>query len=247
MSKEIVVGQKAVIEFDASKCIHSRHCVLDRPDVFVPNVPGEWIRPDAATPDEVVSLARNCPSGAIVARRLDGGPEEAAPQVNTVRVLENGPLAVRATLAIAGSPAGYRATLCRCGQSKNKPFCDGSHGDAAFTASGEPAAKRLRATRRAERGRQRESPAEWPAQGHGPRRTHLRHRPHDQSRTGVHPVSLRPLEGQAVLRRKPQGGGLHRRLTRRARPTHAAAATQQFSGDTGRSAGPADTPPFQRK
>jgi CDGSH-type Zn-finger protein/uncharacterized Fe-S cluster protein YjdI len=141
MSKEIVVGQKAVIEFDASKCIHSRHCVLDRPDVFVPNVPGEWIRPDAATPDEVVSLARNCPSGAIVARRLDGGPEEAAPQVNTVRVLENGPLAVRATLTIDDSPAGYRATLCRCGQSKNKPFCDGSHSAAAFTASGEPAAK----------------------------------------------------------------------------------------------------------
>jgi CDGSH-type Zn-finger protein len=70
-----------------------------------------------------------------------GGAEEAAPQVNTVRVLENGPLAVRATLTIDGAPAGYRATLCRCGQSKNKPFCDGSHGAAGFTASGEPAAK----------------------------------------------------------------------------------------------------------
>jgi CDGSH-type Zn-finger protein/uncharacterized Fe-S cluster protein YjdI len=141
MSKEIVVGRKAVIEFDASKCIHSRHCVLDRPDVFVPNVTGEWIHPDAASPDDVVALARNCPSGAIVARRLDGGPEEAAPHVNTVRVLENGPLAVRATLTIDGSPAGYRATLCRCGQSKSKPFCDGSHSAAGFTASGEPGAK----------------------------------------------------------------------------------------------------------
>jgi CDGSH-type Zn-finger protein/uncharacterized Fe-S cluster protein YjdI len=141
MSKEIVRGQKAVIEFDESRCIHSRHCVLDRPDVFVPNVPGEWIHPDAATPDEVVALARSCPSGAIVARRLDGGPEEAAPLVNTVRVLENGPLAVRATLTINGTSAGYRATLCRCGQSKNRPFCDGSHAAAGFSASGESAAK----------------------------------------------------------------------------------------------------------
>jgi len=141
MSKQSVRGQKAIIEFDGSKCIHSRHCVLDRPDVFVPNVPGEWIHPDAATPDEVVALARNCPSGAIVARRLDGGPDEAPPLVNTVRVLENGPYAVRATLTINGSPAGYRATLCRCGQSKKKPCCDGSHAAAGFTASGEPAAK----------------------------------------------------------------------------------------------------------
>jgi CDGSH-type Zn-finger protein/uncharacterized Fe-S cluster protein YjdI len=141
MSTEIVIGQNAVIEFDESKCVHSRHCVLDRPDVFVPNVSGEWIHPDAATPGEVVALARNCPSGAIVARRLDGGAEESPPHVNTVRVLENGPLAVRATLAINGTSAGYRATLCRCGQSKNKPYCDGSHTTAGFAASGEPAPK----------------------------------------------------------------------------------------------------------
>lgn len=141
MSKQVIPGQKAVIEFDGSKCIHSRNCVLDRPDVFVPNVSGEWIHPDAATPDEVVALARNCPSGAIVARRLDGGPDEAPPLVNTVRVLENGPYAVRATLTINGVPAGFRATLCRCGQSKQKPYCDGSHTAAGFAASGEPAAK----------------------------------------------------------------------------------------------------------
>jgi len=100
MSKEIVSGQTAIIEFDAQKCIHSRHCVLDRPDVFVPNVQGAWIHPDAATPDEVMALARNCPSGAIVARRVDGGQGEGAPLVNTVRTLENGLLAVRATLSV---------------------------------------------------------------------------------------------------------------------------------------------------
>jgi CDGSH-type Zn-finger protein/uncharacterized Fe-S cluster protein YjdI len=141
MSNEVVRGRAAVIEFDGSKCIHSRHCVLDRPDVFVPNVAGEWIHPDAATADEVVALARNCPSGAIVARRLDGGPGESAPLVNTVRVLENGPLAIRAELSLRGQPAGLRATLCRCGQSRNKPYCDGSHATAGFTASGEPPAK----------------------------------------------------------------------------------------------------------
>lgn len=141
MSKETIPGRRVAIEFDAAKCIHSRHCVLDRPDVFVPNVPGEWIHPDAATPEDVVALARNCPSGAIVARRLDGGPDETAPLVNTVRVRENGPLAVHATLSVATQSVGFRATLCRCGQSQRKPYCDGSHATADFTATGEPPVK----------------------------------------------------------------------------------------------------------
>ncbi len=40
---------------------------------------------------------------------------------------------------IAGVPASLtRATLCRCGASKNKPFCDGAHHEAGFDATGEP-------------------------------------------------------------------------------------------------------------
>ena len=35
MSEEIVRGKKVTIRFDARRCIHSRHCVLDRPDVFL--------------------------------------------------------------------------------------------------------------------------------------------------------------------------------------------------------------------
>ena len=57
--------------------------------------------------------------------------------MNTLRLRENGPLAVNAPLA--GAATGYRATLCRCGASKHKPYCDNSHRDARFTATGEPA------------------------------------------------------------------------------------------------------------
>jgi len=141
MTTESVRGKTAVIHFDDERCIHSRHCVLDRPDVFVPNVEGAWIHPDRATTAEVAMLARNCPSGAIRYEPLDGSPAEAAPLVNTVRVRENGPLAFVAPVTIAGKDEGLRVTLCRCGTSKRKPFCDGSHAAAGFVASGEPPVK----------------------------------------------------------------------------------------------------------
>lgn len=134
---ETVRGKSGVIRFDGTRCIHSRNCVLDRPDVFVPNVKGEWIHPDRATPGELAALALNCPSGAIRYEPADGSPGEVAPLVNTVRVRENGPLAIHAPVTMAGVSAGLRVTLCRCGASARKPYCDGSHAKAGFTASGE--------------------------------------------------------------------------------------------------------------
>jgi len=136
---ETVASPTVTILFEASRCIHSRHCVLDRPDVFVPNVEGEWIHPERATVAEVAELARNCPSGAIRFETAQAELRERAPLVNLVRIRENGPLALHAPLTIAGTDAGLRATLCRCGASRNKPFCDGSHTAAGFQATGEPA------------------------------------------------------------------------------------------------------------
>jgi CDGSH-type Zn-finger protein/uncharacterized Fe-S cluster protein YjdI len=138
-------GRKVVLRFATPRCIHARHCVLGEPAVFLANTPGEWLVPDQATPERIAIVAACCPSGAITFERLDGGPGEAAPRVNVLRVRENGPLAVHAELAISGAAADggsdYRATLCRCGESKNKPYCDGSHNAAAFRASGEPATR----------------------------------------------------------------------------------------------------------
>ena len=137
MGKETVRGQKVVIHFDGTRCIHSRNCVLQHPDVFVPNVEGEWIHPDAVSPEEVAMLARMCPSGAIRYERIDGGAPEPLPVVNLVHLRENGPLAFNAPLQISGKDEGLRATLCRCGLSKRKPFCDNSHAEGGFVASGE--------------------------------------------------------------------------------------------------------------
>jgi CDGSH-type Zn-finger protein/uncharacterized Fe-S cluster protein YjdI len=138
-SVETAEGKTAAIRFDGSLCIHARRCVLTQPNVFKANVQGPWIDPDAANPEALLQVALNCPSGAIHVERHDGGPNETAPLVNTIAIRENGPIAVNAEIVLAGAPIGMRATLCRCGESKNKPYCDGSHVAAGFTATGEPA------------------------------------------------------------------------------------------------------------
>ena len=147
MPVETVKGRDVTVIFDGKRCIHSRNCVLGRPEVFVPNVKGEWIRPDAAPADEVLAIGRNCPSGAIRVLRNDGAAtSDKPPVVNTLRLRENGPLAIEAELLIRGEPqSSPRATLCRCGASKRKPFCDGSHTAAGFAATGEPGPKEAEA------------------------------------------------------------------------------------------------------
>jgi len=38
-------GEKIIVRFDGEKCIHSRNCVLGRPEVFQANVPGGLDQP----------------------------------------------------------------------------------------------------------------------------------------------------------------------------------------------------------
>ena len=137
---EIAHGKRLSMVFDAQRCIHSRHCVTELPRVFLANTPGEWLFPDAADADLLAAVIRECPSGALHYERHDGHVGETVPEVNMIRIRENGPYAVLADLALAGQEdAGYRAVLCRCGQSRHKPLCDGSHNAAGFQATGEPA------------------------------------------------------------------------------------------------------------
>jgi CDGSH-type Zn-finger protein/uncharacterized Fe-S cluster protein YjdI len=130
-------GRDITISFDGTKCVHSRNCVLNQPNVFQANTSGAWIKPDNASANDLATLAKTCPSGAISYQRHDDGSDETPPLVNTLRLHENGPLALHARITLDGEPAGMRATLCRCGQSANKPYCDSSHSKAGFVATSE--------------------------------------------------------------------------------------------------------------
>jgi CDGSH-type Zn-finger protein/uncharacterized Fe-S cluster protein YjdI len=135
---EVAAGRDITIRFEGKRCVHARFCVLQAPTVFRANTPGEWIYPDTMAAERLVAVAENCPSGAIQYERRDGRPGEVPPPVNVAKLRENGPYAVHAEMMLQGHGAMTRAVLCRCGASKNKPFCDSSHIAAGFAASGEP-------------------------------------------------------------------------------------------------------------
>ena len=150
---EEIEAEAMTLLFQQKKCIHSRWCVTWAPQVFLPNVVGPWIKPDELDVELLAGIAHVCPSGAIRYRRKDGHPDEQPPVVNTISIREGGPYAVRAELSLDGEPPTFfRATLCRCGASKNKPFCDSSHHEIGFSATGEPATIEGKSAMLAERG-----------------------------------------------------------------------------------------------
>ncbi|HVK56713.1 MAG TPA: ferritin-like domain-containing protein, partial [Burkholderiales bacterium] len=135
---DAIEGKNLTLLYEGKKCIHARFCVTGAPKVFLANVEGPWIHPDAMDVERLVEIAHACPSGAIRYQRKDDKPNESPPLVNLLAIREAGPYAVRGDIRLDGQAGNFRMTLCRCGASKNKPYCDGSHGEVGFTASGEP-------------------------------------------------------------------------------------------------------------
>ena len=139
MSKTPIIrypGKAADITWDERLCIHIGECGRAKGDLFVAGR-DPWCQPDVANVAEVVDVCERCPSGALTYEVKDGSTVEQPVAANTVTVSYNGPLFVRGDLAIDGAPADmpsvrFRAALCRCGQSKRKPFCDNSHEAVAF-------------------------------------------------------------------------------------------------------------------
>lgn len=133
-------GDKLDVFWDGRLCIHVGECTRAKGELFVSGRE-PWSRPDLGEPDYVAAVVRRCPTGALTYRRKDGGPEEATPSANTVTLCNNGPLYVEGDLRIDGAAeemtgVRHRAALCRCGDSKNKPFCDNTHEEAGFRDRG---------------------------------------------------------------------------------------------------------------
>ena len=128
-------GKRITIHDNRAICAHAGFCTDRLASVFrMKQEP--WIDPDAAAVEEVIATIRKCPSGAL-SYSVDGIEHRDQDRAPMVTVTDNGPYAIVGFVALVGVAFGDGAskehyTLCRCGASKNKPFCDGSHWQVDF-------------------------------------------------------------------------------------------------------------------
>lgn len=132
-------GKEITVHDNRKICSHAAECVNNLSSVFkLGSRP--WINPDASKMNDIIDVVRRCPSGAL-SYSIDGveyrDPEE---QRNpTVTVLKNGPYHITGGIELIGENIQFgegaskeHYTLCRCGASENKPFCDGAHKSSKF-------------------------------------------------------------------------------------------------------------------
>lgn len=130
------VGAAVTIHDNRALCAHVEYCTHDLPDVF-DRSKRPWVNPDGATPEAIIALCRRCPSGALSCT-VDGvlyrNYDERPP---VVIATSDGPYFLQGGVEVTDEPfsEGYsteHCALCRCGESRNKPLCDGKHWDVGF-------------------------------------------------------------------------------------------------------------------
>lgn len=123
--------ESIAVHWDSARCIHTGRCLRALPAVFDTGR-RPWVDVDAATADRIAEAVERCPTGALRYDRLDGRPGEQPPRPTVVIPVEDGPLLMVGDLLVQ-TPEGEeitresRLTLCRCGLTRNQPFCDNTH------------------------------------------------------------------------------------------------------------------------
>ena len=133
-------GPGVSVTWSRRRCIHAAECVFNLPMVFEPGR-RPWVDATAASADAIARVVARCPTGALHCVRSDGGVAEVAPGTNSVRVSRDGPLYLCGDIEVCDETgtlrlADTRVALCRCGESRSKPLCDGAHLTVGFRDPG---------------------------------------------------------------------------------------------------------------
>ena len=130
-------GPNFVLQDVGDLCSHARYCMAAGTIWHALKSNSKEAR------ELVIREANNCPSGRLVLQNARSGEVVEHEIGQSIGVVEDigkqfrGPLWVRGMVRIEsedGTPyeTRNRVTLCRCGASANKPFCDGSHRKVGF-------------------------------------------------------------------------------------------------------------------
>jgi CDGSH-type Zn-finger protein len=124
------VGENITIHDNRGVCSHRGYCTDNAPDVFRMGVE-PWIDPDTQDERETIQVVKMCPSGALSYTK-NGILYDKWDHEQGIMITKDGPYDVQGYVELV-DPDGNAPeskdhyTLCRCGHSKNKPFCNGQH------------------------------------------------------------------------------------------------------------------------
>ena len=127
---------RLTVHDNRSICQHAGFCTDHLPSVFrIGQEP--FVDPDGAPMKAVIAQVRQCPSGAL-SYSIDDVEHRNQSRGPTITISKNGPYRITGGVALMGEARGEGAStehyaLCRCGGSKNKSFCDGTHWYNKFT------------------------------------------------------------------------------------------------------------------
>ncbi len=134
---DIYEGKEVTIHDDRGICSHAGYCTDGLPSVFrMGKKP--WIDPNGASQDDIIETIKKCPSGAL-SYEIDGKRFTSYNEDPKIKINEDSPYRIEGfidLLAEDNPESEEHYSLCRCGHSKNKPFCDGSHYYAKFKDNG---------------------------------------------------------------------------------------------------------------
>ena len=133
------VGKEITIHDNRKICSHAAECVNNLPSVFKFNA-RPWMNPDAADKQQIINTIKKCPSGAL-GYSIDDIEYKDQERMSMVTVSNDGPYTITGGIDLIGDNIQFAEgfskehyTLCRCGASNNKPFCDGMHRTINFKA-----------------------------------------------------------------------------------------------------------------
>jgi len=149
-NREYTNGEITVY-WQPKKCIHATICYVELIEVFNPRK-RPWVNIDGAPTNKIIEIVDKCPTDALtykLNKDIESGDKDPAlatkepppPPVARpveIRIMKDGPIVITGKVSLTDNDGKEYKTysitsICRCGESGNLPFCDGTHRKIGFT------------------------------------------------------------------------------------------------------------------
>jgi uncharacterized Fe-S cluster protein YjdI len=135
-------NDEITVHWKPRECVHAGICFRELRNVFDPSR-RPWIDLSKASTTEIIDIVERCPTDALTyewknkTHEKQENTKEPQPDKVKFTIMRNGPILVEGNVIIQKENGSIHevksiTSLCRCGNSKNKPYCDGTHNKMGF-------------------------------------------------------------------------------------------------------------------